>query len=305
VTFPDAAVLEKPRLDRTKGEITLMWSRSTAKDFLKYEVFESDGINFTPSRSSLVKAIYSAGTNSATLPFRGETGRFKVRVYNTYWLWSDSKELTADPTRVELMKIFVAGEKSLTVQWSSNPDTDFRSYTLFMSENLSFTPSDSSKVIELRDRNVTNHTVQKLKPDHRYFFVVKVSNAVGLEALSNQVEARTLKQDRSRELYDLAWTGITMASLAFFVILVSIVVIAIQAARLGRLRRETAALKEEREGRAQPPQYPPAAPAMAQPVQPQYAPQAQPAHPTQRHPRQALPADDIPYVEARAPPKQY
>ncbi len=239
VNFPDPVTMDKPTADKTKGSRTLSWSKAGAKDFLKYEVHTADWGNFTPTRGTLIKTIYNIATTSVEVPFDHETSHYKVRVYNTYWLYSDSDELTADPTRVELLDIFVAGEKDLRVQWTENPDTDFKSYTLYMSIVPASVPSETDKVATITDRAATTYTVTKLKSDKPYYFVVKVQNDVGLEVLSNQIQAKTLKKDRSPELYNLAMTGIYLAIVAFIIIILCIVLLMVQASKISRLRRES------------------------------------------------------------------
>jgi hypothetical protein len=238
VTFPDPVTLEKPTADRTKGLRTLTWSKAGSKDFLKYEVHEADYGNFTATRGTLIKTIYNIGTISADVSFDRETSHYKVRVYNTYWLYSDSEELTADPTRVELLDIFVAGERDLRVQWTENPDTDFKSYTLYMSKVPGFAPTEADKVATVTDRAATTYTVTKLKTDKTYYFVVKVQNEVGLEVASNHIQAKTLKKDRSPELYNLAMTGIYLAIVAFIIIIVCIILLLVQSSKINRLKGE-------------------------------------------------------------------
>jgi uncharacterized integral membrane protein len=205
---------------------------------LKYEVHEADYGNFSATRGTLIKTIYVLGTTSVEVPFDQETSHYKVRVYNTYWLYSDSDELTADPTRVELLDIFVAGEKDLRVQWTENPDTDFKSYTLYMSTIPGFSPSETDKVTTITDKAATTYTVTKLKSNKPYYFVVKVQNEVGLEVVSNHIEAKTLKKDRSPELYNLAMTGIYLAIVAFIILILCILILLVQATTINKLKRE-------------------------------------------------------------------
>ena len=294
VTFPDPVTLDKPTA--SKGTRTLTWSKAAAKDFLKYEVHEADYGNFTPSRGALVKTIYNIGTNSVEVPFDRETSHYKVRVYNTYWLYSDSRELTADPTRVELLDIFVAGEKDLRVQWTENPDMDFKAYTLYISTTVGFVPSDATKVVRIQQRDNTTYTVTKLKPNKPYYFIVKVENEVGLEVLSNGIQARTLKQDRSNELYSLAWTGISLALVAVIIIIVCIILLFLQASRISNLKRDAMARdlgREEVRGGVTPPRPAPPPPKAGQMAQ---APPPPPPPPPPGPPQQ-----ELPYVEAYIP----
>jgi titin len=293
VTFPDPVALERPTKYIGTGSRTLTWTKAAAKDFLKYEVHVAEYGNFTPTRGTLVKTIYGVGTTTADIPFDRDTSHYKVRVYNTYWLYSDSRELTADPTGVVLMDIFVAGERDLRVQWTENPDVDFKAYTLYMSKDKGFIPVDSTKVARIERRDNTTYTVTGLKPDKPYYFVVKVENEVGLEVLSNGIEARTLKQDRSKELYGLAMTGIYLALAAVIIIIICIVLILFQASRISRLKREAMARdlgKEDVRGGVAPMR-----PAPPPPVAGQMA-QAPPPPPPPGPPR-----SDMPYVEAYIP----
>ena len=291
VTFPDPVTLNKPTSDKQKGTRTLSWTKAAPKDFLKYEVHEADYGNFTTTRGTLIKTIYNIETTSVDVPFDHETSHYKVRVYNTYWLYSDSQELTADPTKVELLDIFVAGEKDLRVQWTENPDTDFKSYTLYMSTVMGFVPSDADKVATVTDRTATTYTVTGLKSDKPYYFVVKVQNNVGLVVQSNQIQARTLKKDRSPELYNLAWTGIALAVVAFIIIIICIILLMVQASKINRLKRE--AMSRE---------LGPAQGAMT-PGQPTYPPPVT-GEMAQIPPPPGPPPRDVPVVEAYIPRDQ-
>lgn len=75
------------------------------------------------------------------------------------------------------------------LSWTTNPDTDFASYTLYKSDvpNIQSNSGSATILTVITDKNVTTHLDENLTPGSTFFYVLRTANSYGGVSWSNEV----------------------------------------------------------------------------------------------------------------------
>lgn len=75
------------------------------------------------------------------------------------------------------------------LSWTTNPDTDFASYTLYRSDSANIQSNSGSATIltVVTDKNVTSHHDGNLTPGSRWYYALRTANSYGGTTWSNEV----------------------------------------------------------------------------------------------------------------------
>lgn len=75
------------------------------------------------------------------------------------------------------------------LSWTTNPDTDFASYTLYRSDaaNIQSNSGNATILTVITDKNVTLHHDENLTPGSIWFYVIRTANSYGGTTWSNEV----------------------------------------------------------------------------------------------------------------------
>ncbi len=75
------------------------------------------------------------------------------------------------------------------LSWTTNPDTDFASYTLYRSDAANIQSNSGSATIltVITDKNVTSHLDENLTPGSTWYYALRTANSYGGTSWSNEV----------------------------------------------------------------------------------------------------------------------
>jgi outer membrane protein assembly factor BamB len=228
-TPPAAAVLEHPSEIRETSAI-LRWSKSGETDFARYEVYRSTVSPVIAVPLNLAANITSSSlnwTNVTDLNYSAQY-HFKVRVWDNGEppMFNDSNEVEATtatpngaPAAVVLYPPQDVSPFSMRLSWSTNADSDFVRYELHRGNSKGFTPSVSTLLQTIYQRDQNSTQVESLKPWTLYYFKVRVydNGSPPLRADSNELEARTGNTPPAAAVLNPVQMGATSASLSWSV----------------------------------------------------------------------------------------
>jgi hypothetical protein len=201
INYPPAAVWLYDPTDVTNCEANLSWTQNADKDFACYEVHVSTTPGFTPGIDTLIGNPINdqlqvdfqvTGLNENT------TYYFKVRVYDTGGLYSDSNEVNCKtfdylPEQITLDDPYDTTLTSTKLKWSESCITDFGYYEIHMSQTPGFIPGPGTLVTSTTNRSENYTTITGLIENTTYYFKVRVFDKAGNYIDSNEVWDTTLQ----------------------------------------------------------------------------------------------------------------
>jgi hypothetical protein len=199
-TPPTAVFLYDPE-DVTNSEANLTWTQNMDLDFAKYEVHFSTNPGFIPGPETMIGDPIYGQTEvnfQATGLAENTTYYFKVRVYDTGGLYSDSNEVSCKildyiPEPIILDDPYDVSVSSMKLKWSESCITDFGYYEVHMSQTPGFIPGPGTFVTGITNRSENYTTITGLADKTTYYFKVRVFDTAGNYMDSNEVWDTTLE----------------------------------------------------------------------------------------------------------------
>lgn len=201
INDPPAAVFLYDPDDVTNSEANLTWTQNMDLDFDKYEVHFSTTPGFTPGPETLIgDPIYDQANVKFQVTGLAEntTYYFKVRVYDTGGLYSDSNEVSCKtldylPEPIILDDPYDIGVSSMKLKWSESCITDFNYYEVHMAQIPGFVPGPGTLFKSITNRSENFTTITGLAEKTTYYFKVRVFDVTGNYMDSNEVFDTTLE----------------------------------------------------------------------------------------------------------------
>ena len=218
LNVPPAPVTLNAPSNETSSTLVLSWTQNNDTDFARYDIFQSatfgnigSKIDDIPSRSQTTYTV--TGLSQLT------TYYFTIRVVDTGSLYADSAQVpgtttegNTPPTAVTLSTPTDITDASVTLEWTTNPDSDFALYEIYQSPTAG---PIGTLVTSISDRDTLSYIVTGLSPETPYYFTVRVVDNMGLYNDSSQVSATTLAANAAPQAVVLGIpTDITSDSIA-------------------------------------------------------------------------------------------
>ena len=172
-------------------KMTVKWSESVDNDFKEYNLYYSESENGT-------KSLVGSYTNKSTVEYTTtvydptKENWYFIEVTDTYGLKKmgigKSNTIDSPPTATEIDSITFDGS-TLYIHWTSNKDADFKSLTVFESENENMSNSSvlfSSQDQSLKRADSYNHPISIIR-----YYQIETEDVWGLKTTSNIQEGNT------------------------------------------------------------------------------------------------------------------
>jgi hypothetical protein len=194
---PPTPVTLNQATDITESSLGLSWTENIDVDFKNYTIYQSSALG---SLGNAVHTVTDKLTSSFVLTglSANTTYYFMVRVYDTGDLYADSNQISAKtntalppifpPTPVTLSQATDTTENSFKLSWTENADSDFKNYTIYQS---TITGAIGTAITAVTSSSLTSYDVTGLSENTTYYFMIRVYDAEGLYADSNQISATT------------------------------------------------------------------------------------------------------------------
>ena len=173
-------------VDYTVDKMTVKWNQSQESDFKQYNLHYSESENGT---KTLVKTITdkTITTYDTTSFDPHKENWYFLEVVDTFGLSNIGKGKTSiinlNPTQVEIDSINYSYDKqSFEIYWTQNSDNDFKSYSLYESENEDM--SSKKELTVITDQSINNYENPINSGLFRYYQIV-VEDNYGLKFTSN------------------------------------------------------------------------------------------------------------------------
>ncbi|HID07302.1 MAG TPA: hypothetical protein EYP10_09150, partial [Armatimonadetes bacterium] len=157
--------------------------------------FRWDSTQIADGNHTLVAVVYEESAyNDSSYPVGDERSGYHRS--DLLAIVVDNQSADLPPYGVKL-KVGQVGERYVVLHWSRSDAEDFARYEVHMSEQTGFTPCADILMEVITNQNQVSTLTPKsqdLTPDTRYHFKVRVVDAGGNYADSNEVEAKTKGQ---------------------------------------------------------------------------------------------------------------
>jgi chitodextrinase len=225
--LPPTPVTLSQATDITENALGLSWTENIDVDFKNYTIYQSSALG---SLGNAVHTVTDKFTTSFVLTglSANTTYYFTIRVYDTGGLYADSNQIGAKtsaalpppnfpPTPVTLSQATDITENSLKLSWTENADSDLRNYTIYQS---TITGAIGTAITAVTGSSLTSYDVTGLSENTTYYFMIRVYDAEGLYADSNQISATThsTPSETSQFPLVLAIVGLAVAAVAIILI---------------------------------------------------------------------------------------
>ena len=196
---PGRILLYSP-IEVTQDSVSLVWSMTEDEDFANYTLFRSGEPDVSPETAIEVVELTSPESTSyvdeGLAP--GATYYYRVQVENVHELSTLSNEImaittpySAPPTPVTLHPA-VSRTSSNELDWSTNFDDDFASYTVLRSDTPGIDKASGTPIAVFVEYDIITYTDIGIPPETTYYYRLLVTDTDELESFSNEIMATTL-----------------------------------------------------------------------------------------------------------------
>lgn len=197
-TDPPDAVQLFGSIDSTTSQITITWEESEEENFASYRIYRDTQTGVTDDPALFLRGLdfITQTTYPDSDLDQGVTYYYRIYVANDLGETAGSNEISAStfdaiPIPVILSDPSAVGTDRLTLEWTVNPDSDFREYRIYRSTSPGVTES-SLLVTVLTNRETTWYDDSGLDTSaNSYYYRVLVYDLGGQYSRSNEITTAT------------------------------------------------------------------------------------------------------------------